>query len=491
MAECLTDKIVLTPTKKSKRSTTLLMERVRQQADESKVLHIAGGDHKGIVINKEANKGSQDDVGPPHLVLQFKVFLQDQSRSDVLLTQENRILRFWYVNTLAEREKMRNAHEFFKELVRPDDFPRDYVGFIKKIMKMMQLRYSEIRKIECEMTQLEELVAPPVTQREPKEDAALSEPVTEQRLLDLVEHAYPNAISLDDLKTAVVGSDDQCAELLLVLERRNLIKQTDHGGFMRVVQFDNEVKMVKQMPKVAQMDQPSIAIITALYPEKLAVDTMIDNTQTFVRYKTEGESNVYTLGDIGEHRVVSTKLPAVGHTRSAMIAGGNTTTRLLGTFQKIQYVFLVGVGGGVPHYTDHKKHVRLGDVVVSSPEGPNTPMYIYCDEKRENKDTGNVEWDTKTWCPSDLIIQTIAQSLIDKHAATPEEAPWLVNGDAALLPIVRPDTFLEASGAMMMIDDDDDNIKGAMRSGMLYALDRCCAVLAITPADVTRWNQST
>lgn len=120
-----------------------------------------------------------------------------------------------------------------------------------------------------------------------------------------------------------------------------------------------------------------------------------------------GESNVYTLGNIGPHRVVCTKLPTVGHTREAMIAAGNTTTRLLGiefsiddydqlelfflmdrkcisstifqfityqflffvagTFQKVDYVILVGVGGGVPHYTDYKKHVRLGDVVVSHP----------------------------------------------------------------------------------------------------------------------------
>lgn len=46
-----------------------------------------------------------------------------------------------------------------------------------------------------------------------------------------------------------------------------------------------------------------------------------------------GESNVYTLGNIGAHRVVSTKLPSVGHTRAAMIAAGNTTTRLLGMMQ--------------------------------------------------------------------------------------------------------------------------------------------------------------
>lgn len=81
--------------------------------------------------------------------------------------------------------------------------------------------------------------------------------------------------------------------------------------------------------------------------------------------KFTGESNVYTLGNIGAHRIVSTKLPSVGSTREAMTATGNTTTRLLGTFQKVDFVFVVGVAGGVPHYTDYKKHVRLGDVVIS------------------------------------------------------------------------------------------------------------------------------
>lgn len=81
--------------------------------------------------------------------------------------------------------------------------------------------------------------------------------------------------------------------------------------------------------------------------------------------KNPGESNVYTLGNIGAHRIVSTKLPAVGNTRESTTASGNTTTRLLGTFQKVDYVFVLGVAGGVPHYTDYKKHVRLGDVVVS------------------------------------------------------------------------------------------------------------------------------
>jgi len=43
-----------------------------------------------------------------------------------------------------------------------------------------------------------------------------------------------------------------------------------------------------------------------------------------------GESNVYTIGFIGPHKVVSTKLPAVGRQMAAQISSGNTTTRLLG-----------------------------------------------------------------------------------------------------------------------------------------------------------------
>ena len=108
--------------------------------------------------------------------------------------------------------------------------------------------------------------------------------------------------------------------------------------------------------------RPTVAIITSKYYEKLAVDAMMTNKTTFVRYKTEGEiyyynnrdiliiynyylkvtyivlcfvifpgeSNVYTIGDIGDHRVVSTKLPAIGRQMAAQISSGNTTTRLLG-----------------------------------------------------------------------------------------------------------------------------------------------------------------
>jgi len=68
-----------------------------------------------------------------------------------------------------------------------------------------------------------------------------------------------------------------------------LIKALANGTFTRVTQNDTEVKLVRQMPKVVRSEQPTIAIITAQYCEKLAVDAMIENKDTYVRYKTEGK----------------------------------------------------------------------------------------------------------------------------------------------------------------------------------------------------------
>ena len=131
--------------------------------------------------------------------------------------------------------------------------------------------------------------------------------------------------------------------------------------------------LYKTISELSNKFRPTIAIITVNYFEKLAVDAMIENKITFVRQKI-GESNVYTIGKIGPHHVVSTKLPLIGRSRTAQISTGSTTTRLLGTFQHVQHVFIVGCAGGIPHYTDAKKHIRRGDIVVGY---PNEEDYIY------------------------------------------------------------------------------------------------------------------
>ncbi|XP_029661037.1 uncharacterized protein LOC115234257 isoform X4 [Formica exsecta] len=421
-----TEHIVMTPKCKTSNSTTLIIERQTleppaENGNENNV-HIAGGDHKGIVINKQAVAVTNGEVCPAQLCLQFRVFLVSAQTGKH--TQEQRTLQFWFTDTLSVSEQPSIAQEFFRELVTPQEFPRDYVGFIKKIMKLMQHKYPSIKKLEIELRQLEEPITLP--SRPLSADEAIMGQVIEltvEKVLELIESAYPNPITVVDISKEHGWEPLDVEAKLKELQEKGLIKSLDHGAFTRVVHEDTQIQVVKQMPTMASAKQPTVAIITAQYCEKLAVDSMIENKETFVRYTTVGESNVYTLGNIGAHRIVCTKLPTVGHTREAMTAAGNTITRLLGTFQKVDFVFLVGVGGGVPHYTDYNKHVRLGDVVISHPTPYNNKYtYIYCESAKMNEN-GNYHFETKEYCPPNLGLQEIAASL-KKEAENEAFPPW-------------------------------------------------------------------
>lgn len=72
----------------------------------------------------------------------------------------------------------------------------------------------------------------------------------------------------------------------------------------------------------------------------------------------------------------------------------------------------MGVGGGVPHYTDYSKHVRLGDVVVSHPNNDKKKyVYTYCGYVRCGDAEGDFQFETKEYCPNNLILQDIAAQL--------------------------------------------------------------------------------
>nr|CAD7445439.1 unnamed protein product [Timema bartmani] len=437
------DHIVMTPKRKTATSTTLAIERravVNNTNPGSDKVHVAGGDHRGIVINKEVTQDG--DNSPAQLSLEFRVFLVSGQTGKH--TQESRTLQFWFITNLSESDQASVAQEFFKELVSPQEFPRDYVGFIKKVMKLLQHGYSSLKKVEVTLTQLDEVETPP--NRPSRLDAVLITlgtryradsvsadesslgkvvPLTEEKVLELLESAYPNPITVVDMARENGWAEDEVALHLAQLQEKGLVKSLEHGAFTRVGQGDTDIQVVKQMPTMTSSKQPTIAIITAQYCEKLAVDAMIENKETFVRYTTVvenfeaynflvGESNVYTLGNIGAHRIVCTKLPTVGHTREAMTAAGNTTTRLLGTFQKVDHVFLVGVGGGVPHFTDYNKHVRLGDVVVSHPIEGHKYVYVYC-ENTKSTGAGMYEFETKAYSPANLGLQEIAVKLKLQH----------------------------------------------------------------------------
>ena len=76
------------------------------------------------------------------------------------------------------------------------------------------------------------------------------------------------------------------------LKEKGVIRETSEGegkvGYTRVTQDDTALHVVKQMPTIHSNAQPTIAIITANYCEKLAMDAMILNKTTYVRYTTIG-----------------------------------------------------------------------------------------------------------------------------------------------------------------------------------------------------------
>ena len=111
-------------------------------------------------------------------------------------------------------------------------------------------------------------------------------------MLEKIEESYPNPISLETLCSSFTGSSESEIRVLISeLQLDKKIKALEHNlnSFTRAEADQEEVTVVKQMPKVEAAKQPTIAIITSQYFEKMAVDAMMTNRQTFVRYATVGE----------------------------------------------------------------------------------------------------------------------------------------------------------------------------------------------------------
>lgn len=118
-------------------------------------------------------------------------------------------------------------------------------------------------------------------------------------------------------------------------------------------------------------DDYTVAIVCALEKELTAVRGMLDREHPRLSLSTSsGDSNIYTFGEIHGHNVVIACLPGQqGKGAAAIVA-----TNLSRTFRSIRWRFLVGIGGGVP---SAKNDVRLGDVVVSMPEGTHGGVVQY------------------------------------------------------------------------------------------------------------------
>ncbi|KAN0080826.1 hypothetical protein V8E54_004030 [Elaphomyces granulatus] len=121
------------------------------------------------------------------------------------------------------------------------------------------------------------------------------------------------------------------------------------------------------MPTDFANNDYTVGWICALQAELAASQAMLDEEHSDL-LQAENDTNTYTLGRIGQHNVVLACLPS-GTT--GISAAATAARDLLRSFPKVRFGLMVGIGGGAPNNPsdDPRQDIRLGDVIVSNPEG--------------------------------------------------------------------------------------------------------------------------
>lgn len=123
-------------------------------------------------------------------------------------------------------------------------------------------------------------------------------------------------------------------------------------------------------PQQLRREDYTVGWICALPIELAVAQELLDEEHDGI-YNYGQDSNLYTLGRVGEHNVVIACLPndQVGTSPAAAVAA-----RMQASFPSLRFGLLVGIAGGVPSV---EADVRLGDVVVSVPRKQNGGVVQY------------------------------------------------------------------------------------------------------------------
>ncbi|KAH6983490.1 hypothetical protein BKA56DRAFT_519808, partial [Ilyonectria sp. MPI-CAGE-AT-0026] len=121
----------------------------------------------------------------------------------------------------------------------------------------------------------------------------------------------------------------------------------------------------KPTKKLSRTDY-TVGWICALSIELAASSGMLDEVHESLDL-VPGDKNMYTLGEIGGHNIVMACLPAGN---MGITPASNVATNMMRSFPKIRFGLMVGIGGGAPaRRARPNEDIRLGDVVVSLPQG--------------------------------------------------------------------------------------------------------------------------
>ncbi|KAI1414950.1 hypothetical protein F5Y13DRAFT_178439 [Hypoxylon sp. FL1857] len=176
----------------------------------------------------------------------------------------------------------------------------------------------------------------------------------------------------------------------------------------------------------------TVGWICAVEVEYVAAQEFLDEEHPPLDFK-DANDNIYTLGSIGQHRVVVACLSLDNY---GLVSAANVAKDMLRTFTNIRFGLMVGIGGGVP--TTHD--IRLGDIVVSSLDGENGAVFQYDYGKAVQNHAFK---QTQHQDAPPVLLQAAAQNLKVKHRRKgnqiDEAVTAVLDGNPRLQEYRRPD----------------------------------------------------
>lgn len=173
------------------------------------------------------------------------------------------------------------------------------------------------------------------------------------------------------------------------------------------------------MQKLTQLERGSlytVGWIAALSIELTAAIQMLDEQHDPpADYRPRPmDPNVYVWGTISGHNVVIVSLEAGAY---GTTPAATTATNLFRSFPSVSMCLLVGVGAGI-----RRKgfDVRLGDVVISQPDGRSGGVYQY--DLQKARYGGHIENIGVLNRPSTLLLKILTR-VQAHHAANPSKVP--------------------------------------------------------------------
>jgi nucleoside phosphorylase len=173
------------------------------------------------------------------------------------------------------------------------------------------------------------------------------------------------------------------------------------------------ISLIKMKNKIELLPEAySVGWISAIRIEYEVAKAMLDKTHSPLTRQSLHDDSIYTLGSIGENNIVLALLAKQG-TSTATGAAKD----MMHMFHNIKFGLMVGIGGGIP---GGWRDIRLGDVVVSIPDGPHGGVVQYDMGRKETdglKRTGALNQPPKVLitAANELITTRTTSNDIDKY----------------------------------------------------------------------------